>query len=303
MPRRIVLKIAVLVIGVLLVLPVYAFVYSQGTHKVSQKIVNVFKGVETVQVTGSIPNEMGGNQLGIFGGVFWNPTDFIYQITRIEFDASSEKTQVFGDISQGSGISYPVSGWRLAGGKRVFVPTVINVQPHSVQEFYVKIAGNSIVANFQIDVKVTANETVYHQPYETSQSSEDVPLSLLWLGTGPLPQFSTSATTGRETTFYISLQEDSNATAIDANGKLTIQLPPEFANIQDIGGTGWNAATIIGNVIEVANTLSVRESYLTYAFKTTAPNYEGLYFCNASFSGVPNEHPIANFSVLVADAV
>jgi len=299
---RIILKIAMLVIGVLLILPVFAFVYNQGTHQVSQTIVNVFKGVETVQVTGSIPNEMNGRQLGFFGGVFWNPTDSVYQITLIEFDASSENTQVFGDISQGSGLSYPVSGWRLAGGRRVFLPTVINVQPHSVQEFYVKIEGNSIAATFQIDVKVTANGTVYHQPYKTSQSSEDVPLSVLWLGTGPSPQFSTSATTGRETIFYISLQEDSNLTAIDANGKLTIQLPPEFTNIQDIGGTGWDAARIVGNVIEVTNKLSVRESSLTYAFKTTAPNHEGLYICNASFSGAPNEHPIANFSVVVADA-
>jgi hypothetical protein len=64
MLRRIILKIAMLVIGVLLILPVYSFVHSQGTHQVSQTIVNVFKGVETVQVTGSIPNEMDGNQLG-----------------------------------------------------------------------------------------------------------------------------------------------------------------------------------------------------------------------------------------------
>ena len=303
MQRRIVLQAAILVIGVLLILPVYAFVYNQGTHQISQTIVNVFKGVEAVQVTGSIPNEMDGRQLGFFGGVFWNPTDSVYQITRIEFDASSENTQVFGGISQGSGLSYPMSGWRLAGSRRVFLPTMINVQPHSVLEFYVKIEGNSIEATFQIDVKVTANGTVYHQPYQTRQSSGDAPLSVLWLGSGPSPQFSTTATTGQESTFYISLQEDSNGTAIEANGKLTIQLPLEFANIQDIGGPGWAAATIMGNVIEVNNALSVRESYLTYAFKATAPNYEGLYFCNAAFKGAPNERPIANFSVSVTNGV
>jgi len=303
MRRKIVLRIAILAIGALLVLPVYAFIYNQGTHQVSQTIVNIFNGVEIVQVTGSVPNEMDRRQLGFFGGVFWNPTDSVYQITRIAFDASSENRQVFSGISQGSGVSYPTSGWSLSGSRMVYLTTSINVQPHSVQEFYLKIRGNSIGATFQIDVRVTANGTVYHEPYQTRQSSRDVPFSVLWLGTGPSPQFSTSAAKGQEKTFYVSLHEDSGIASIRANGILTIQLPSEFTNIQDIGGTGWGPATIAGNVIEVGNTLSVRESYLTYAFKATAPNYEGLYFCNASFSGTPNEHPIANFSVLVTEGV
>ena len=82
---------------------------------------------------------------------------------------------------------------------------------------------------------------------------------------------------------------------------MTIQLPSEFTNIQDIGGSGWGPATITGNGLEVNNTLSVRESYLTYSFKATAPNHKGLYFFNASFSGTPDEHPIANFCVSVTD--
>ena len=179
MRRKIILRIAILVIGTLLVLPVYAFIYNQGTHQVSQTIVNVFNGVEIIQVTGSIPNEMDRRQLGFFGGVFWNPTDHVYQITRIEFDASSANRQVFSGISQGSGVSYPTLGWSLSGSRTVYLTTAINVQPHSSQEFYVKIRGNSIAATFQIDVRVTANGTVYHQLYQTRQSSRDVPFSVL----------------------------------------------------------------------------------------------------------------------------
>jgi len=303
MRRKIVLRIAMLAIGTLLVLPVCAFIYNKGTHQVSQTIVNVFSGVEVVQVTGSVPNEMDRSQLGFFGGIFWNPTDSVYQITRIEFDASSANRQVFSGISQGSGVSYPTSGWILSGSRTVSLVTLISVQPHSVQEFYVKIRGNSIAAAFQIDVKVTANSTVYHQAYQTRQANRDVPFSVLWLGTGPSPQFGTSVAIRKEITFRVSLHEDSGRATIRANGILTIQLPQEFTNIRDIGGTGWGRATINGNVIEVSNTLSLRESYLTYAFKATAPNYKGLYLCNASFSGTPNEHPIANFSVSVTDGV
>lgn len=303
MRRKIILKIAILVIGVLLALPVYAFTYSQGTHLVSQTIVNVFSGVEIVQVSGSVPNEMDRRQLGFFGGVFWNPTDSVYQITRIEFDATSANRQMFGGISQGTGVSYPTSGWRLSGGNMVYLTTAINVQPHSVLEFYLKIRGNSIASTFQIDVKVTANNTVYHKQYQTVQSNRDVPLSVLWLGQGPLPQFSASAIKAQETTFYVSLHEDSGRATIRANGILTIQLPPEFKNIQDIGGIGWGPAKITGNVIEVSNTFSVRESYLTYAFKAVAPSYKGLYSCNASFNGTPDEHPIVDFSVLVTDGL
>ena len=303
MRRKIVLRIAILVIGTLLVLPVYAFIYNQGTHQVSQTIVNVFNGVEIVQVTGSVPNEMDRRQLGFFGGVFWNPTDFVYQITRIEFDASSANRQVFSGISQGAGVSYPTSGWSLSGSRMVYLTTAINVQPHTVQEFYLKIRGNGIAATFQVDVRVIANGTVYHKPYQTRQSSRDVPFSVVWLGTGPSPRFSTSATKGQETTFYVSLHEDSGRAAIGANGILTIQMPSEFTNIQDIGGTGWGPASITGNMIEVRNTLSVRESYLTFAFKATAPSYKGLYSCNASFNGTLSEQPIVDFSILVTDGL
>ncbi len=301
MQRKIVPRIMVLIIGAMLVLPVYAFIYNQGAHQVSQTILNVYDGVEIVQVTGSIPNEMDRSQLGVFGGVFCNPTNSVYQITRVEFNASSATRQVFRGIAQGNGLSYPTSGWILVGSRTVYLTTMINVQPHTALEFYVRIRGNSVAATFQIDVRVTANATVYHQHYQTIQASRDVPLSVLWLGAGPAPHFSISTTRGEEITFYVSLQEDSNRAAIGANGRLTIQLPSEFTNIQDIGGTGWGTATITGNIIEVSNTLSVRESHITYAFRATAPAHKGLYLFNASFSGTPNEHPIGDFSVLVTD--
>jgi hypothetical protein len=300
--RRIVLEISILVIGLVSIPLVYAYIYDRGTQQISQTIVNVYSGTETVLVTGSIPYEMNKDQFGFFGAVFWNPMNTIYHITRVELNASTASNSVFNGVEQGSGFSHPTIGWTLDGGmKAVYVTTAIDVQPHSAQEFYVRIKGNQITESFQVSIRITANDTVYHQSYHTRQVDGDYPFSVLWLGSGPTPQFVVPAIKGKETTFHVSLQEDSNHISIGSNGKLTIQLPQEFTNIQSVGGIGWGYAAIIGNRIEVNSTLAIRESYITYAFKARAPAYKGLYMFNASFSGTPDEKPIGSFCVRVVD--
>jgi len=302
MRRRTALSICSLLIVAAFILPVYPFVYSQGTIQVTQTILSAYRGVKTVQATGSIPNEMDSSQVGSFGAVFWNPTSNVYQLTLLEFNASSAINRVFRGITQGWGFSYPASGWRLnVDRKTVYLATSIVVQPHSAQEFYVSIRGNKETEAFQVEVRATANNTEYFQSYSTQQVRGDAPFSVLWLSSGPTPQFLVSAQREQETTFYVSLQEASDNGEISSNGKLTIQLPADFTNIQDIGGTGWGTATITDNKIEVSNTISVLNSYITYAFKAVAPAYKGLYTIDASFIGGPNEQPVANFCVLVTD--
>jgi hypothetical protein len=295
--------ITILVIVAVLILPVYSYIHSQGTQQVSQTIRNVYSGTETVQVTGSIPNEMDTDQFGFFGAIFWNPTSLVYRITRVEFNASNAIKQVLGGVQQGMGRSYPTLGWRLdGGGKVVYLTTAVIVLPHTAQEFFIRIGGNGALEAFPMTVRIAANGTVYQRSYQTRQASVRATLSVLWLGTGPIPQFIVPALYGQETIFYVSLQEDANYVPIGSNGKLTIQLPSEFTNIQDIGGAGWAPATIAGNKIEVNNTVPVRKSYITYAFKARAPIYKGLYMLNASFIGTPNERPTGNFCVRITDS-
>jgi hypothetical protein len=302
MQRRTAVATSVPVIVLVLILPVYAYIYGQATQQVTQTILNVYGGVETVQVTGSIPNEMDRNQLGFFGAIFWNPTSLVYQITRVEFNASNAIRRVLGGVQQGTGRSYPTLGWTLDGGRKVvYLTTAVIVLPHTAQEFFIRIRGNSALEAFPMAVRITANGTAYQQSYQTRQSNRVSTLSVLWLGIGPTPQFIVPALVGQVSTFYVSLQEDANYVSIGSNGRLTIQLPSEFTNIQDIGGAGWAPATITGNKIEVNSTVPVRESYITYAFKAVAPTYKGLYMVNVSFAGTPNEHPIGNFSVRVID--
>ena len=251
-------------------------------------------------MTGSIPNGMDGDQFGFFGAVFWNPTAVSYEITRVEFNASSAVNEVLNGVEEGAGSSYPTSGWTLdGGGKVVYLATSMTVDPYSVQEYFVRIRGNGIAEAFPVLIRITANSSVYEQTYATEQTSGDSCLSVLWLGNETVPEYAVSAVEGQETTFYVSLQEDADRVAIGSNGKLTISLPSEFANIQSLGGTGWGTAVITGSQIEVNNTQTVRETIITYGFKAEVPAYQGLYMFNASFVGSPNENPVGNFSVHV----
>ena len=303
MQRRTAVELSVPVIVLVLILPVYAYIYGQETQQATQTILNVYSGVETVQVTGSIPNEMDRNQFGFFGAIFWNPTSLVYQITRVEFNASYAIRRVLDGVQQGPGRSYPTLGWRLDGGRKVvYLTTATIVLPHTAQEFFIKIRGNAMLEAFPMTIRVTANGTVYQKSYQTRQVNRASTLSVLWLGTGPTPQFVVPALYGQDTTFYISLQEDANYVPIGRNGRLTIQLPPEFTNIQDIGGVGWAPAIIAANKIEVNNTVPVLESYITYAFKARTPLYKGLYMLNASFIGTPNERPTGSFCVRITDS-
>ncbi len=302
MRRRTAATIVLLLIGTAMLLPVYAFVYSQETTQITQTILSAYRGLKIVQVTGSIPNEMGSREFGFFGAVFWNPTSDIYQVTRVEFNARSVRSRVFGAIKQGSGLSFPTRGWVPSVGRNtVYLNTPMTIQPHSAQEFYVSIRGNQAAELFQVSIRITANNTVYSKEYPTRQVNRNAPFSVLWLGQGPTPHFLVSTQRGQETAFYISLQEASGNGAINSNGRLTIRLPVEFTNVGDIGGKGWGSATIVGNTIEVTNTVPISGSYIIYAFRAIAPTYKGLYTIDASFVGVPNERPVANFSLIVTD--
>jgi len=260
-----------------------------------------YGGVQTVVATGSVPYQMDKDQKGCFGAVFWNPTDNVYRVTRVEFNASSATNEVFNDRDQGIGLSYPISGWERDAARRVIYWTgIINVQPHMAQEFYVDIDGNGKDEVFTVAVRITANGTVYSNDYVAKQVNGDVPWSIVWLGHGPTPAFNISVLPSTETTFYVSLEEDCNKMAIDIGGTLTILVPSEFTNVVDVGGTGWGSANITGNKIEVKNTQSIQDTYRTYAFNTSTPSIPGLYMLNVSFSGTPDEHPVGNFSIHVA---
>jgi hypothetical protein len=182
-----------------------------------------YSGVSTVTATGSIPNDMDKDQPGSFGAVFFNPTDNVYTLTRVEFNASLAVNGVFNNVGQGAGVSYPTSGWVQTGGHKVILWTgTLNVQPRTSQEIYVDVIGAAKSETFNVIVRITANSTVYaSQAYTCEQVNGNYPFSTLWLGQGPTPTYALTASPSTQKTFYVSLEEDGNKIAINSGGTLT----------------------------------------------------------------------------------
>ena len=293
--------VCILVVSLHGLVPLRATSLNTYTATVTVTPLPRYAGVTEVQVTGSIPHQMGKTQLGFFGAVFWNPTDDVYWITRVEFNASTAVQDVFKGLEQGINLSAPTSGWvyDTASKRCVYLAAPVLVPPHTAQEFYVRIRPNKQDEAFAVSLRLTANGTIYQRSYATRQQSINTPVSVLWLGSGPDPHFAIAESRSTERTFYVTLQEDSNNVHIDQGGTLTIQVPSQFTDLEDLGGVGWGSAVITGHNIEVANTLAFKGRAVTYAFNASTPVTLGLYLLNASFTGTPDEHPTAHFAVRI----
>jgi len=253
-------------------------------------------------VTGSVPDFGDKDQYCRYQALFWNPTDYAYEITRVEFNYTGG--QWLNAIQQGSGSSSPTSGW-LVTGKNVayWSGAPLYVRPHDIYPFHVSGDSNRFNGEFMIDLRITANGTTYSRSYHSEQTNGNSPGAQLWLGNSLPPQQNHTVAPDEETTIYVSLEEDANKLAIDSGGTLTIDVPSEFTSIEDIGGSNWGTAVITGNTIDVGNTASIKGSFITYAFNLTAPSIPGLYMLNVAFEGTSGgslwAHPIGNFTIRV----
>jgi len=283
------------------------FANAQGTTLDSsyfilqEESVSLGYGGETgsVFVTGSVPDMADRNQFCLYQAIFWNPTDDVYAVSRVEFNYTG--SQWLNAISQGSGVSLPTTSWYLSNKQVAYWSggSPIYVQPHSVSPFYVLGDSNRISSEFYIDIRITANSTTYTESYHSQQSGGNRPGAQLWLGSTKPPNQVHSVAPSTQTTVYVSVEESTNSADIQSGGTLTIDVPTGFTNIQDIGGTSWGTASIVGNQITVSNTAIIRYSYLTYAFSITSPSTPGLYKLNLAFDDGFYAHPIGNFTIHV----
>ncbi|MBN2230047.1 MAG: hypothetical protein JW779_10715 [Candidatus Thorarchaeota archaeon] len=283
------------------------FANAQGTSLdssylgIQEESISQGYGGETgsVLVTGSIPDMADKDQFCLYQAIFWNPTDTIYQVSRVEFNYTG--SQWLNAISQGSGVSYPISEWYLSNKQVAYWAgsSPINVQPHTVQSFYITGDSNRINSGFYIDIRITANSTTYIETYHSAQSNGNRPAAQLWLGSTTPPNQIHSISPSTQTTVYVSVEEAANKADILSGGTLTIDVPFGFTSIQDIGGTGWDSASIVGSQITVSNNVLIRASYLTYAFRITSPSTPGLYKLDVSFTDGLYAMPIGNFTIHV----
>ncbi|MHA2384556.1 MAG: hypothetical protein ACXACT_18455, partial [Candidatus Thorarchaeota archaeon] len=265
-----------------------------------ESVISAYGG-ETgdVFVTGSVPDNAGSNQYSFYQAIFWNPTDDVYDVSRVEFNYTGSSW--CNAIAQGSGSSSPTSEWFLSSKQVAYWAgsSPISVQPHTAYSFYVRGDSNRIKSAFYIDIRITANSSTYAESYHSEQSNRNRPAAQLWLGSSLPPSQIHSVSTGVQTTVYVSLEEDCDSVDILSGGTLTIDVPTGFTGLTDVGGTNWGTATINGNQITVSNTAAVRNSYITYAFQITSPSTPGLYKLDIAFDDGNNAHPIGNFTVHV----
>ncbi|TET06654.1 MAG: hypothetical protein E3J86_14760 [Candidatus Thorarchaeota archaeon] len=253
----------------------------------------------SVFVTGSVPDMADKDQFCLYQAIFWNPTDDVYEITRVEFSYTGSSW--LKSISQGSGLSSPTTEWFITNKQVAYWAgsSPLTVQPHTSYPFYVTGKSNRINAEFYIDIGITANSSTFTESYHSAQSRGNVPGAQLWLGSSDPPTQIHSVSTGVQTTVYVSVEEDGNKADILSGGTLTIDVPAGFTGIIDVGGTNWGTATINGNQITVSNTAAIRDSYLTYAFTITSPSTPGLYKFDITFDDGLYAHPIGNFTIHV----
>ncbi|MHA1614271.1 MAG: hypothetical protein ACTSYJ_05455, partial [Candidatus Thorarchaeota archaeon] len=283
------------------------FANAQGTNLDSsyfalneESIISAYGGeTGAVFVTGSVPDMAGKDQYSTYQAIFWNPTDEVYEISRVEFSYTGSNW--LKAIAQGSGLSSPTTEWSLTSSQVAYWAgsTPITVQPHTAHSFYVRGDSNRIRSAFYIDIGITANSSTYTESYHTEQNNRDRPAAQLWLGSSLPPTQIHSVSTGTQTTVYVSLEEDGDKADILSGGTLTIDVPAGFTSITDVGGTNWGTATINGNQITVSNTATIRNSFLTYAFTITSPSIPGLYKLDVAFDDGNDAHPIGNFTIHV----
>ncbi|TFG96580.1 hypothetical protein E4H12_10715, partial [Candidatus Thorarchaeota archaeon] len=77
-----------------------------------ESVISAYGGeTGAVFVTGSVPDMAGyvKNADGFYQAVFWNPTDSVYEVSRVEF--SYVGSNWLTGIAQGSSLSSPISEW------------------------------------------------------------------------------------------------------------------------------------------------------------------------------------------------
>ncbi len=251
----------------------------------------------SVFVTGSVPDMADKEASCLYQAIFWNPTDYVYEISRVEFNYTGSLW--IGAITQGSGYSSPTSEWYLTNNHVAYWAgsSPITAQPHTAYPFFINADSKRVNGDFYVDIRITANSSTYSESYHTAQANPARPAAQLWLGSSSPSQIHT-VSTGVQTTVYVSLEEAANSADISI-GTLTIDVPSGFTGITSVGGTGWDTAAINGNQIIVSNTAAFRGSTITYAFSITSPSSPGLYKLDIAFDDSSYAHPIGNFTIHV----
>ncbi|RLC66535.1 MAG: hypothetical protein DRH97_06290, partial [Chloroflexi bacterium] len=247
-------------------------------------------GVLEISLYSAVPIPFDKDKEGQWAAIIFNPTGQNLDVTYIEFGNNGTAGDPFNNLQQGAGLSYPTSGWSVNGDKeRVSWSGSQTVEPHSAMAFWVHAKSNKKTMSQPAHILATINGTNYWDTGWIDELNGNLELASVAMEEGgSYPVYNVTVDQGEEHTYSISLEEDGDKAAIPSCVTLTIEVPTGFTNIEDIGGTGWGSANIVGNTIQVDTTQSVQNSRITYQFNATAPSpyaSTSLYMMNCSMSG------------------
>jgi len=138
--------------------------------------------ITQINVSGAIPHPFDRNSFGKWGGVFYNPTDQNVTVTYVEFRTNTS-VQNFNAVTQGSGNSYPTSGWVRDDSKTFAYWSGSEVVPAgSATGFWVNIDGNKITNSYGVNITATAGGINYTATgYRSTNLSGNLELASLAL--------------------------------------------------------------------------------------------------------------------------
>jgi len=248
--------------------------------------------VSAIGVRAANPDPVANVQEGRYAAVLFNPSDNNVTVSNVYINASLATGAVWDTISQGAGNSFPTSGWSLSNNRLVTWAGSYTLPAGEAIGFFVNISSDDVGETFRVRYQAVINDTKFNDPHihnsTQSSSAGTTPFAQLMLNVSGEFTYNQSIKGNRTKTVYITLQETSNDGTIPNNSQLTIDVPTEFSNITDIGGTGWTPANINGSTIIVNTTQAIQNDYLTYGFNITPPggdSSQGLYLLTATMSG------------------
>ena len=176
-----------------------------------------------------------------WSAVVFNPTDRTLNITKVIFSASAN---AFGGVT---GVS-PGSGWSATAARINWTGSVV-LGPKNATQFIVNARGASTnLANIQIEVNATTNESVLTAPgylVHTRNAAIQSP-SVYFVDTGSA-QYVRDDFPDVTGGYTIAVDNVAGAAAVPLTTSLYIRLPPEWSNVSIGTQSGWTVGTVMGD--------------------------------------------------------
>ena len=235
-----------------------------------------------------IPNPMADDSLvyGKWGIGIINPLDRVVKVYAVGVQSATQDA-LAGSVQQAE----PTTGWRLNSQRDQSLiiweggNSPIEIAANSVGQFRAEIEGKTISGGeVMIIIQALTSEGKLSQIYSVSVDENFPMMNVFYTSyvSDPLNNWGYLMKTMQSGTndqlYNVTVQNASDSEILTSPVILVILIPTDFTDVQDVGGAGWNAATMAENpdgskiltVQTTANTFS-SSTHLTYQFSADNP--------------------------------